>query len=151
MAQLLGGAALLASLYFTYRNLQVTYRNLQINLDSQLENQKANRKREELTQEANLTDRFAKAVEQLASEHLEVRLGGIFSLGRLAKDSPRDHATIMELLTAYVRERAPRQDGEGQDQQDDGRVAIRPATDIQAILTVIGRRECWFGHGESVV
>ncbi len=48
VAQLLGGAALLASLYFTYRNLQVTYRNLQINLDSQLENQNANRKREEL-------------------------------------------------------------------------------------------------------
>ena len=90
VVQLLGGGALLASLYFTYRNLQ-------INLDSQLENQKANREREHLSQEDNLTDRFAKAVELLASEKLEARLGAIFALERLAKDSERDHATIMEL------------------------------------------------------
>ena len=55
VVQLLGGGALLASLYFTYRNLQ-------INLDSQLENQKANRERERLSQEANLTERFAASI-----------------------------------------------------------------------------------------
>ena len=131
VVQLLGGAALLASLYFTYRNLQV-------NLDTLLQNQ-----------QANLTDRFAKAVEQLASDKLEVRLGAIFALERLAKDSERDHATIMELLTAYVRERAPRRDGEEQGQQAGGEAATRLATDIQAILTVIGRRSRWYGHCES--
>ena len=39
----------------------------------------------------------------------------------------------MEVLTAYVRENAPR--------QNPPKVPDRPATDIQAILTVIGRRE----------
>ncbi len=142
VVQILGGLALLASLYFTYRNLQV-------NLDTQLENQKANRERERLSQEANLTDRFAKAVEQLASDKLEVRLGAIYALERLARDSERDHATIMELLTAYVRERAPRQDGEGHAPPASGEATARLVTDIQATLTVIGRRSRWLGQGES--
>ncbi len=135
VVQILGGGALLASLYFTYRNL--------------LENQQANRERERLSQQANLTDRFAKAVEQLASDKLEVRLGAIYALERLARDSERDHATIMELLTAYVRERAPRQDGEGHAPPTSGEAPPRLATDTQATLTVIGRRSRWLGQGES--
>ncbi len=39
--------------------------------------------------------------------NLEVRLGGIYALERIARDSPKDHWTIMEVLTAYVRENSP--------------------------------------------
>jgi len=39
--------------------------------------------------------------------NLEVRVGSVFSLERLAKDSPRDHWRIMEMLTAYVRVNSP--------------------------------------------
>ena len=66
---------------------------------------------------------------------MAIRLGGIYALERLAKDSEKDHGPVMEVLTAYVRERAPRRE------QDTQEVAGPPTTDIQAILTVLGRRE----------
>lgn len=57
------------------------------------------------TQEGQLTDRYTKAVEQLASPAVDVRLGAIFALQRLASDSPRDRGTIRNLLAAFVRNR----------------------------------------------
>lgn len=55
----------------------------------------------ELTESRLITERFAKAVEQLGSDKIEVRLGSIYSLGRLMADSERDHWTIMQVLTAW--------------------------------------------------
>lgn len=39
--------------------------------------------------------------------NLEVRLGAIYAMERIAQDSLRDHVQIMEILCAYVRENAP--------------------------------------------
>ena len=66
---------------------------------------------------------------------MAIRLGGIYALERIAKDSETDHGPIMEVLTAYVREKAPRKENH-KPQADE-----KPPTDIQAILTVIRRRE----------
>src|SRR5215217_2176981 len=43
-----------------------------------------------ISREGQITDRFTKAIEQIGNEGkgLEVRLGGIYALGRIAKDSP---------------------------------------------------------------
>ena len=88
-----------------------------------------------LSREGQLTDRFSKAVEQLGSkDSLEVRLGGIYAPERVARDSVRDHTTVMEVLSAYVREHAPRAMCNTPEPPD------RLATDVQAILTVIARR-----------
>jgi Protein of unknown function (DUF2934)/Pentapeptide repeats (8 copies) len=59
-----------------------------------------------------ITESFAKAVEQLGSDKLEVRLGGIYSLERISKESPDDYWTVMENLTAFVRERSRRNEAE---------------------------------------
>jgi hypothetical protein len=64
-------------------------------------------KNRELTQERLITDRFTKAVEQLGNSKEEVVIGGIYSLERIAKDSPKDQWTIMEILTAFVRKNCP--------------------------------------------
>lgn len=58
-----------------------------------------------LTQRGYLTDRYSKAIEQLGSETLDVRLGGIYALEQLATDSDQasDQATIVEVLSAFVR------------------------------------------------
>jgi Pentapeptide repeats (8 copies) len=82
LVQAVGGAVLLIGLYFTLKNLQ-------------------------LTQDRQITERYTRAVEQLGSDKLEVRLGAIYALERIARDSERDHWPIMEVLTAYVREHAP--------------------------------------------
>ena len=60
-------------------------------------------------QERRITDSFTKAVELLGKPELEVRLGAIYALERIARESKRDHWPIMETLTAYVRSRAPSQ------------------------------------------
>jgi membrane protein implicated in regulation of membrane protease activity len=57
-----------------------------------------------LTQQGQITDRYTKAIEQLGSDMVDVRLGGI---ERIANDSPPDRATIEEVLTAFVRGPAP--------------------------------------------
>src|SRR5215469_6153596 len=59
----------------------------------------------ELTEQGQVTDRYTKAIEQLGPDKgLDVRIGGIYALERVARDSPRDHPTVMEVLAAFVRE-----------------------------------------------
>lgn len=86
-----------------------------------------------LSEQGQVTDRFTKAVEQLGSEKPDVRLGSIYSLERLAQDSPADHPVILELLTAFVRSHA------GSTCSQSTPTVSFPA-DVQAALTVIGRR-----------
>lgn len=151
VASILGGLFFLATLYFTWQNLIVS-------------------------QEKHKTDLFVKAIEQLGSEKLEVKLGGIYALERIARDSEKDHWTIMEVLTAYVRANAPWPPEEPADAQkkrpwaknrpgekpkekgepEPGKVEtteqLRIPTldsDIQAVLTVIGRRSRTFGKDEA--
>jgi hypothetical protein len=59
----------------------------------------------EADRQRRIVESFSKAVEQLGSDKLELRLGAIFALERLSKESPNDYWTIMEVLTAFVRER----------------------------------------------
>lgn len=78
------------------------------------------------------TDRYSRAMGLLGDPKMEVCLGGIYSLERLARESDKDHSPIMEVLAAYVRERSGWEEGEP--------VPPRAAPDIQAIATVLGRR-----------
>jgi hypothetical protein len=94
LAEIVGGAALLVGLYFTWANLQIT--------------QETATKDRETTREGQITERFTKAIDQLGNDKPQIRLGGIYALERIAKESPQDHWPIMEVLTAYIRETAPR-------------------------------------------
>jgi len=135
LSQIIGGIVLIIGLLFTGVNLAVTQRE-------------AERSRS-LDQEGQITDRFTKAIKQLDSKNaIELRLGGIYALERIARDSERDHWTIMEILTAYVREHAsvekpgnfmkssPVKRARNTKQEENPKLP----TDIQAVLTVIGRR-----------
>ncbi len=121
MLQALGGLILLGGLYFTLRRI------------------KAAETQARAAQDGQVTERFSRAVEQIGSDNLEIRLGGIYALERIARDSPEDHWTIMEVLTCFVREKARWDQSSPYD--DDGLPKSRQlAADIQAILSVIGRR-----------
>ncbi|MFW9258045.1 pentapeptide repeat-containing protein [Nostoc sp. CALU 546] len=111
-------------------------------------------KNAEAAQDKQITERFAKAVEQLGNEKIETRLGAIYTLERIAKDSPKDHWTIMEVLTAFVRENAPLKDFSEKNtdlliivntlnyqKSKEIEEKLKLQTDIQAALTVIGRRK----------
>jgi hypothetical protein len=41
------------------------------------------------------SDRYTKAIEQLGSDKLDVRSGGIHALERITVDSKRDHPTVV--------------------------------------------------------
>jgi hypothetical protein len=92
----LGGAFFLLTTYIALRNLKIAEDNREIA-----------EKNRQIAEDKQVTERFVKAVEMLADERLEVRLGGIYALERIAKDSPQDHWTIAELLCAYIRPRSP--------------------------------------------
>jgi hypothetical protein len=144
---------------FTWRSIRVTERNLQITQENLRITQDTATKNLAIAQDGQITERFTRAIEHLGSDKLEVRLGAIYALERIARDSERDHWPIMEILTAYVRENAswneeeqPLQEGivpsETQPTQSN-QSWPKPATDIQAILTVLGRRTRTYRKGED--
>ena len=93
-----------------------------------------------------ITESFSKAVEQLASDKIEVRLGGIYTLERISLESRADYWAIMETLTAFVRERARWKEPdavaseEASEQSSASHELQMPPIDIAAVLTVIVRR-----------
>jgi hypothetical protein len=100
-----------------------------------------------VTREGQITDRFANAIGQLGNAVAEVRLGGIYALERIARDSRRDHGTVMEVLTAYVRKCAPRR--ASSESQDEKRC---DKNSMQAAIAVLGRRNVrhdpWEGRAD---
>ncbi|MEH2015281.1 pentapeptide repeat-containing protein [Nostoc sp.] len=87
-------------------------------------------------QDKQITERFAKAIEQLGNEKIETRLGAIYTLERIAKDSKDDHWTIMEVLTAFVRVNAPLKLQEEVKKEE----VLKLRTAIRVVITVIERR-----------
>jgi hypothetical protein len=69
--------------------------------------------------------------------NLEVRIGSIYALERIAQDSFRDHINIMEILCAYIRGNSP---AISLDPTEPPFSRPVPRTDVQAALSVIGRR-----------
>src|SRR5215211_7409393 len=147
---LIAGLAGFVGLYFTWTNLNQTRQTTQRTL--------------ELTEQGQITERFTRAIDQLGATddagkaRLEVRLGGIYALERIDKESPERayHSTVMEVLTAYVRENSRWEPEEPststtastEDVEQDKGVAqdVQPTlrrlpTDIRAILDILKRRE----------
>ncbi|WP_272005125.1 pentapeptide repeat-containing protein [Roseovarius sp. ZX-A-9] len=103
---------------------------------------------------------------ETTAPNLEVRIGAIYALERIAQDSDRDHVQIMEILCAYIRQNAPASDAvewpeiEMHEDERDGplhddwkervkafeakqralKADLTCRDDIQTALTVIGRR-----------
>lgn len=130
----LGGAVILTGVFLTGRQLRIA-------------------------REGQITERFSRAIDQLGSSTLDVRLGGIYALERIAKNSEADRGVVIEVLTAYVREhstwRDPAESGQpsAKDRSDvQTEPAIYPpladlpwlhlrAPDVQAVMTVLKRLE----------
>src|SRR6266508_446828 len=128
LLQGIGGAVILLGAYFTYRQLQTGREQLQI------------------AQQGQVTERFTRAIDQLGHAELDVRLGGIYALERIANDSPDDRTAIAEVLTAFVRGHAPWPPKLAGQHRAEAPIAQVPelqvrAPDVQAALTVLGRRQ----------
>ncbi|TAE61320.1 MAG: pentapeptide repeat-containing protein [Nostocales cyanobacterium] len=159
MAIVLFTIALVIHVYYTAKGTQVIEKNAitaEKNLAINIENTK-------LLQERLITERFLGSIAQLGNDKVETRIGAIYSLERIAHDFPQEHWIIMQVLTAFVRENAPILIERKVQKQEDftaidfGKNRERTRrqqmvnyglpleyfqlrTDIQAALTVIGRR-----------
>jgi len=119
-------------------------------------------------EQGHMTDRINKAVEALGEEktskkideetrevreftepNLEVRIGAILALERISQDSQRDHWPVMEILTAYLKnntslEKNPLPDEVRNKIKSGEEIDLdkipAPRSDIQLIMTVLGRR-----------
>jgi uncharacterized protein YjbI with pentapeptide repeats len=166
----LTGAAGFIGLAFTWRGLRQTRESTQKTL--------------ELTEQGQITERFTSAINQLGAtdddrnKNMDIRVGGIYALERIAKESPEDHWAIMEVLTAYVRHHARRQKSPDAEAQEDVAEVPHPGfpghsqkgipgweydypgweydyvpdvvlePDIRAIMTIIRRRKRYYQGGE---
>ena len=145
---IVGGGAVLFGLYFTWQGQQLTMKGLADNQETaqvQLRNAQAQL---DLTRQGQITVRFESAIAQLGAAddgnpRLEVRLGGIYALEQIAKDSTEYYGPVIEVLTAYVRQNAPwpPKPQKEKDTEEDSPSEPRPPADIQAILDVLMRRE----------
>jgi hypothetical protein len=126
--QAIGGLVLLLGLGFTWRNLRATQAKLDIDREGQL------------------TNRFTQAAGQLGAElkdgspNVEVRLGGIYALARMAEDSPRDAHPITDIFTAYVRYNT-RGPIHASCEVSGSPGEVKPRTDVQAVLRILGQME----------
>jgi uncharacterized protein YjbI with pentapeptide repeats len=109
-----------------------------------------------LGRDGERTDRYLRAVEQLAGEKAQARLGAVFALERIARESANEHWPIMQVLAAHVRAHAAWRGDEPDElsemDMEEERQTPALAPDVQAALTVIGRRslECARNEEESL-
>ncbi|WP_328924056.1 pentapeptide repeat-containing protein [Streptomyces sp. NBC_00190] len=89
LLQAVGGAVVLFGAYATWRQLRVSQEGLNA------------------TREGHITDRFSRAVDQLGSEKLDVRIGGLYALWRIADHSAHDREAVVSIMAAFLRTHLP--------------------------------------------
>ncbi len=113
----------------------------------------------ETAEQGQITDRLNKAIENLGKitekgdPVIEVRIGALFALERIAQDSIRDHIQIMEILCAYIRHNSPLPNNTDKTDVPNMTTEINSKRrknkgdiideDIQTAITIIGRRDKW--------
>ncbi|MFE8013999.1 pentapeptide repeat-containing protein [Streptomyces antibioticus] len=135
LLQVVGGLVVLFGAYATWRQLRVSQDGLRA------------------TQEGYVTDRFSRAVDQLGSDKLDVRIGGLHALWRIAEQSGRDREAIISIQAAYLRTHLPWPPTEPRSPAADVPINdIAPletrAADAQVALTALGvlcrnREQSW--------
>ena len=86
--------------------------------------------------EDKIDERFARALELMASEDVHVVSGGVYSLERIAVQSRFDRPAVIDALAGFIRVRAPL------NAEDAG--ASQPLHDVMEALNVLGRvKELW--------
>lgn len=142
------GVAGAVGIFFTWRGQRLAREAQEHNQTNTLTQLKNTQEQLEQTRRGQITERFTQAIDQLgkSDEHgkkvLETRMGAIYALARIARESKEDHVAIMEILTAYVRQHSPRNEAEDSDESNESESmhVTHADSDIQAILDVIGQR-----------
>jgi hypothetical protein len=139
LLQGLGGAFLFLTAFFTYRQMATARAQLE-------ETTRHQRQQEQHDERGQITDRFSRAIDQLGEEsNLVERLGGIYALETVARDSKAMTQLVEEVLCAFIRQRAPWPPAAGQPGADTPPEELGPLRlrlpDVASALLVLSRRE----------
>jgi hypothetical protein len=140
LLQGLGGVVVLLGAWFTYRQLAIGREQLRHSINS-------SREQLRVAEQGQITERFTRAVDQLGSDQLDVRLGGIYALERIARDSADDRVAVVEVLAAFVRHHAPWPPKRPSEHPADNGVSMtvtwlrRRMPDVQAVMTILSRAD----------
>jgi len=115
------------------------------NADAANKNAAVANKNAEIAENKQIIECFAKAIEQLGSEKIEVRIGAIYTLERIANDSIKNYWVVIQVIMAFIRDKTLIK---GEDTLDNN-TSLNIETDIQTALTVIGRRRLEFEKEEQ--
>src|SRR6266699_409763 len=131
VGQLLGGAGVLFGAWLAFLQFPQQQQTMQSQIDQQ--QQAAQKQQQQAARDLLISNQVSKGFEQLASDKMAIRLGGIYALEGVMNASERPEqyrGPVLEMLCAFVREYTI------------GKTVFeKPAIDIQAALTVIGRRK----------
>jgi Pentapeptide repeats (8 copies) len=97
----------------------------------------------DLTAEGQATDSYNNAMDQLGSEKLDVRIGGIFQLERVSRAKGYS-STVMQILATFIQAHSHSQWPLPEPGPDRTERATRP--DVQAALDVIGRTQSLYSY-----
>jgi hypothetical protein len=101
-----------------------------------------------LTREGQITDRLAEAVARLGEdEKVNVRVGAIYALGRVARDSRVDHPAVMALLGEHLRATHPAVDEDGRRLELTSRRGVDP--EVRAVAVVLHTRRAEWDPKQS--
>lgn len=150
VAAAFGGLLLLVSLYFTRETLKTNQRTVDLNA----QNTAATIRNEDLARLSQNAERFFKATSQLADDSVVSRCGALYALESIAIDSDRDYPQVVALITGFLRERCGVQQGEQLDPALEAAMLSetgppRAKEDVQAAMTILGRRKYTLGNGEQ--
>jgi hypothetical protein len=103
--------------------------------------------------DGQLIDLFTRAIEQLASERLPMRQGGLYALELLAELSPRYRGHVHALITAFVRQHAPWPAVRPEEDLAADRARFQGALpdDVGTALAVLSRRSMIVGDAVSLL
>jgi uncharacterized protein YjbI with pentapeptide repeats len=98
-----------------------------------------------LSRRGQVTDRFSVALERFGSTDLYVRIGGVVALGRVMRESPYLHDDVMQVLSAFIRDRVPRLADQSSSQAwmhpvTGSDLPTEPTPDVQAAITALAYR-----------
>ncbi|SBW22204.1 pentapeptide repeat protein [Candidatus Protofrankia californiensis] len=105
------------------------------------ETRQANAEVRRANENTHVRELYVEAVKLLNDADRGIRLAGIFALERIATDSPADQGTVVEVLSAFVRDRStdPLLRPPAPADSDSSVPAERPAADIRAAVQVLAR------------
>ena len=117
VATVIGGIAIFWNIVLSRKQMSIAQRQMKI------------------AQDQMITDMLSRAIEQLGHEQSSVRIGAIYSLERIARESKQEHCSVVEIISSFVR------DNSHLDSVKTWTEKSMPGRDIQAAIIVLGRRE----------